>query len=220
MEADIPTTTPTPTPTPTPTSAADEIILREHAESLRISRRSERIIFYQGDDEAAIAAADRDIEDLRARLRQAREDKKDAVPRLMTERDPVADLTGELDAAIVRHDDLVAQAKRNAVVVTVVALGRKQWRALTDVHPPREGNEGDQRLGFNEETLGEELVPLSIGSPTFGGDAEREEFLDSLSSAQYERLYLAAYACNRGVSAAPKAIRGSLPSPNGAATSA
>lgn len=98
------------------------------------------------------------------------------------------------------HDALVREAEASALHIVIGALPRKTWRDLVADHPPREGNQGDARMGVNEETFAEALVPLSIVSPAIEPDD-----LEALSSADFERLYVTAFGLNRMPVADPKA---------------
>lgn len=98
------------------------------------------------------------------------------------------------------HDALVAEAEAQALHVTLRALKRSAWKALIAEHPPREGNKEDAALGANEDTLKDALVAASIVSPDLSADD-----LDDLSDADFDRLYITAFALNRGTVAAPKA---------------
>ena len=141
------------------------------------------VVLYQGDDLAKIEE-----------LRIAAERGKSSGPAL----------GGEPSAAKV-HDDFVTKAEKRAVKVVLKALPRKSWRALVAAHPPRDGDDGDKSMGVNDETFGEALIAVSIASPVFPSDSERDAFVDSLRDADFERLYASAFALNRGKTAAPKA---------------
>jgi putative heme degradation protein len=84
------------------------------------------------------------------------------------------------------------------VTVVLNALPRKTWRALVADHPPRDDRDSDKVVGVNEETLSEVLVPKSIDhdASTITGDVDG--FLDSLSDYDFDRLYVTAFALNRG----------------------
>lgn len=109
-------------------------------------------------------------------------------PRTIGEADPVA------EAAKV-HDDFVTEAKARAVKATVQNLPRKQMSSLMEKHPPRQGNARDEALGFNEQTLADDLVPACLASVE-PAPANTETFLDSLSLKNFRRLYSAAARVN------------------------
>lgn len=106
------------------------------------------------------------------------------------------------------HRALVAEAEESKIVVTVGALGRKGWRKLVSEHPPRKNGDAteaevasDAAMGVNEDSFKEELVPLSILSPTL-----TEDDFDSMSDIDYDRIYYTAWALNRAPAASPKAL--------------
>ena len=101
------------------------------------------------------------------------------------------------------HDALVAEANETAVHVKVQALGRKAWRELVDAHPPRDGNDEDKAAGVNEDTFKDALVAASIVEPEMT-EGERVDFLDYMSSVDYDRIYVTAFSLNRVVAADPK----------------
>ena len=103
------------------------------------------------------------------------------------------------------HAALVAKAEETAIHVKLRSLGRRRWRELVDKHPPREEVKSDQEVGVNETTFRDVLVPASIVEP-----ALTEDDLDQISDADFDRLYVTAFALNRAPAASPKALRVSL----------
>lgn len=55
---------------------------------------------------------------------------------------------------------------------TFQALNKDQWRALTDDHPPRKSNQMDYVVGYDRDTVLDELVRVCLLTPKF------EECLD------------------------------------------
>lgn len=165
--------------------------------------RAAIVALYQGTDSEQIAV-------LREAAERAAKDESKA-PRLMHEE-------SSAEALAAKHDEFVAEAKGRAIMVELRALGRKQWRALVAANPPRDGNEDDQAVGVDEDKFSEALVPASIATPAFERDADRDAFLDSLSDAQFSKLYITAFALNRTVAADPKELLGSERSPSSSAT--
>lgn len=113
-------------------------------------------------------------------------------------------LNGEVPeylATAKEHDALVAEANKVAVRIRLKHLPRGEWTALCELHPPREGYPADVRFGANIAEVAEKVVPLSIVEP----EGITAEDLASLSHADWERLYLTAFALNRVPVADPKA---------------
>jgi hypothetical protein len=181
--------------------------------SVTIKPRTTTVPLYQGDDLDRLQQLADAVNTWQDRLDEAQKNAETAPPRGMLDtEDPVATAASALQAAREAHDAFLAEAEPRAIKVTLEALGRKKFRSLADDHPPREGNEGDQAIGVNDETFKEALVPLSIVSPKWDTSGEREEFLDSLALAQFRKLYLAAYLLNAADGADPKALTDSVPS--------
>lgn len=152
---------------------------------LTVKPRTTEVVLYQGDDydrftelsaavEAAAMAADR------------------SGARRLGDDEPTT-------AAAAEYDAFVEEAVGRGVTVRLEAIPRKDFRALVVKHPAREGNDVDKGWGFNFETMCDDLVPASIPlTDQFSSEAERETFLDSLSDADYSRLYTAAVEVNQG----------------------
>jgi hypothetical protein len=169
--------------------------------STTITPRQARVHIFQGDDEARIL-------ELRAEADRLKPDQKRVTqPRLLHE-----DPEGEYVRACEAHDEFKREAETRALVITVQALRRKQWRSLVAANPPREDDAGDKQLGVNILTFPEALVPASIVAPTFDSPADRDDFLDQLSDAQYDELFWTAFRLNRGGGVDPKDFLASAPS--------
>lgn len=152
--------------------------------------RTAEVPIFQGGDESR-------IRQLEAAARAARDEADDDVQTLME--------TPAWREIAEEHDAVVTEALERAVNVALVALDRKKWRKMIADHPPREGHAGDKAVGVNEEEFADELVPASVLKMQPEPDEGRAAFLDSLSDAQFESLYLTAFTLNRGHRAAPKA---------------
>lgn len=157
--------------------------------TVTIVPRTSVVTIFQGD------YLDR-IRHLEAKYAAAVESEKSA-PRMLSEVPESMGLAAE-------HEALVAEAEGTALDITVQALGRKAWRALVAEHPPREGVDSDVLVGVNESTFKDPLISVSIVSPVLS-----EDELDQLSDADNDRLYLTAWALNRGTPAGPKALHAS-----------
>lgn len=166
--------------------------------STTIAPRTDKVVIFQGDDEAR-------INELREAAERAKPDPK--AQRLLHE-DPEA----AYRAACEEHDEYKREAETRAVVLVVQALRRKQWRSLVAEHPPRENNAGDTQLGINLLSFPDALVPASLADPAFDTPADREDFLEQLSDAQFDELFWSAFRLNRGGALDPKDFLASAPS--------
>lgn len=155
-----------------------------------ISRRTDELFVWQGDDLAR-------IKELRARAEEAAK-KESAGPRLMGEESEAQVLAQE-------HDDFVAEAKGRAVKVKIREVGRRRWRDLQAEHPPRPGNESDESIGVNEDTFAEALLTASIIEPMFPDAGGLAEFIDDLNAGVFEQLYVRAFMLNKSGAVDPKA---------------
>ena len=176
--------------------------------------RTETVVILQGDDDEQLRQYRAYAESLRFdadRLRPRSEPKAAAQPMGDASRWEKAD--AEATEAEQVANDFAVEASRRGVTVVLRSVGRKAWRDLFDKHPPRDGNEGDEAVGVNLDTLPDDLVPACMGSPVFESDGEQEAFLDSLSAAEFGRLGQVAWLLNTRTSADPKAVLGSKPSP-------
>lgn len=111
------------------------------------------------------------------------------------------------DEAREAYNVAVAEAAERAVLVRVNQVGRKIFRRLLSEHPPREDNDVDQVLGYNDDTFGEALLLACVTEPAFGTVEDKQTFLDSLADGDFEQLMETAVALNRGRSADPLASR-------------
>lgn len=195
-----------------------------------IKPRTTRVVIYQGDDLARLSELDDAV--TRAEDAVKRATKEALRPRLIHERDPGETARTDLAAAKASRDDFAAEAESRGVAVVMHALQRKAWRALMREHGPRDGEKRDEVLGVNMETLPDVLLPQVIcrdehcpicldmdQASTIEGDTD--SFLESLSDYDYyDRLFLQAFAINRGSAPADPTLRlGSAPSPTSDATS-
>lgn len=170
------------------------------------------------------------VDELRAELMAAAQTTVAGPTRLLSDTEPSGN--EELKAAAMAHDDFVREAEGRAVMIEIVALQRKQWRALEDAHPARtvtrtvkdedgaeqsveEPHEQDG-LGFNFKTIADDLVTASVvlvkqdGSVQFASEGERNAFLDDLSDPHFNALYAGALKLNTEGSQVPKAGGSSL----------
>lgn len=157
--------------------------------------RTTVVTIYQGDDQERIDDLTRRIEAAEREL--DRRKRNNTATTLDESLENPNELREELQA-------VMDEAEPRAIKVRLRALARKRWHALVEQHKPRENHEGDAAVGVNEETFAEPLVQECIVEP-FASVAERDEFLDAISSAQFDLIYFNAFTINRAVGAsAPK----------------
>lgn len=96
----------------------------------------------------------------------------------------------------------IERAAERAIEVWVTHIGRKAYRSLLTEHPPRDDNEIDQQLGWNDETFPDALLMASVVTDPAVDDLE--DFLDALSEDDAELVFTAAVATNGGGSADPR----------------
>src|SRR5690606_19102272 len=114
---------------------------------------------------------------------------------------------------------LEAEMRAATVTFTLTALSHREWDRFKTEHPPRKDDEGDKHLGFNEETIFDDVVPASIVSVT-GPDGAVIEWsadkwsplADEMTNAQYADFKQAAFELNVGKAIArlPKSLAASL----------
>lgn len=162
-----------------------------------LNPRTRTIILLQGEDQDRLDELDAEVDRLEAAAKRATASR---APATLDEADPLPDARAELEA-------FAAEAQERGEKVVVRAVGRKVWRELVGKHGPRDGNDNDKAVGVNEDTFPDALVPACIASPVFTSEVKRDEFLDGLSSAQFDQIYYTAFALNRTTGADPKAKR-------------
>lgn len=169
---------------------------------ISITRRSEQVPIFQGDDAAYVEAARQDFNRAASQEPMAARRLGDSSP---------------LQEAAEAYDAAVADALPRAVMVTVQALGRKAYRRLLAEHPPRDGNEDDETLGFNQDAFTEALLEYfdlqtgekTVTEPQFMSAAALVTWLEDLNDGNFAQLASAAVRVNEGGSPDPKASLGS-----------
>lgn len=163
--------------------------------------RERRVVIYQGDDIGTLADLDLEIDRAKADVERIKKESV-ATTRTMGEADENFEATARLVEAERVRDEFAEQAERRGVVVMLEALPRSRWRDLMKEHPPRDRAEhpGDYQFGpCNMDTFPDALLPQSIDRERSTIEGELADFLESLSSFDYyERLFLTAFALNRG----------------------
>lgn len=124
---------------------------------------------------------------------------------------PVAKLAKELT-------DLEAAMSAATVTFQLEALTRVEWSRLRTEHPPRKDDASDKTLGFNEASLFEVAIPLSIrgvndheGDPVEWDPEAWQGLADEMTNRQYEDFKIAVLDLNvLGGSRLPKSRAASL----------
>lgn len=183
-----------------------------------IKPRTARVVIYQGDDLARLSELDAAVTKAEVALRQA---EMSTAPRTLSSSDPSAEAAAVHDSAKSERDEFAAEAELRGVAVVMHAVPRKRWRALMGEHGPRDGAKDDEAFSVNMETLPDVLLPESIDRDQSTIEGDTVDFLESLSDYDYyDRLFLQAFALNRGSAMADPTQRlGSVPSPISSATS-
>lgn len=158
-------------------------------------RRIEVVKLYPGDWQTR-------IDDARDAVAAAQG--KKGIPRTLDETE------SDYDRLAQAYNELCEQAEAEGVVrVTVQALPRRQWADLVAEHPPRVDDsvpvhirQRDAEFGVNDDGMSEALVPISIKK--IEPEMTVEELLDGVNSAQFDLIYSAAFAANRGRGSDPK----------------
>lgn len=109
-----------------------------------------------------------------------------------------------------RVQELEAQMREHTIVFTIRGLRRKRWVEFVESNPPREGNDGDKRIGINVSAL-DVLIPESIVAvKTRGGDdvpfdaaSEWEPLADEMTNGQWSDFANAVIEVNHEVRSAP-----------------
>lgn len=117
----------------------------------------------------------------------------------------VGDGASPIHDSVHAFDEFMAAAVDRALKVRLTQMPRKQYRTLRNEHPARmrESEDGpvvspdDAPWGFNRDTFGDALVPLSVDMDQFDGETSRDEFLDNLSDGWFNKLYSAAVTLNQ-----------------------
>lgn len=173
-----------------------------------IQPRSAVVTIYGGDYLDRIRHLERRAQALEGAIDDAKKEEAEQ-PRLSHEVAESVRLTEEHDRIVDERDALRDEAEESALHVRVQALGRREWKALIAEHPPRKAGEGateqeaksDALSGVNDETFKDALVAASLAGP----EGVTAEDLDQLADVDYDRIYLTAFAMNRGTAPDPKA---------------
>jgi hypothetical protein len=110
-----------------------------------------------------------------------------------------------------RLDELAAQLAADTMAFRFEALGRRSLRKLLDEHPPRDGKQRDQILGFDEDAATAAVIRRCLKEPDLAEKALDELLDEDLTDGQYERLSDAVWAINRRIIDLPLSLTASTP---------
>jgi hypothetical protein len=110
--------------------------------------------------------------------------------------------TTELAAEL---DELQRKMEGATRIFRMRALPPEDYLDLQVKHPPREGNEVDQRLGCNRSTFLPVLVKACTVTPELT-DEQWDALLSKLSSRQWDELWVTAQQLNREDVRPPKSL--------------
>jgi hypothetical protein len=175
---------------------------------MNITRRTTKVVIYQGDDDARLA-------ELQERHEQAKAQRAAEFATGTRRGSPESPDPAPFKAAL---EDFITEAAERAEEIELEALGRRKFRELKAKHPARTevGPDGETRpvrddapFGVNVTTFPDALLAFdsepyrTIKSPVLTED-ERAEFLDDIADGEFEKLWLTAYYLNTAAGGDPK----------------
>lgn len=131
--------------------------------------------------------------ELTAELEQAERELAAAsrvIPTSLSGATGVQDATARVEAAR-------AAVQEQSVTFRLRGITSRRWSDLVAENPPRDGNAGDRALGYNSDTLFENLVSACLVDPQVSSPQELEALIDALSAGQWDVLVEAAIAVSR-----------------------
>lgn len=123
-------------------------------------------------------------EELDALLEQVMDARDAAVEPTGTER---AGDEPEWEKLAAQHERKLKAAKKNGVKVVLGEVPETRERAIRDQHPPREGNAGDQRAGFNRDAAVSDLARAMWVEPAWS-DEEWQAWRASVPSRHWRKI--------------------------------
>ncbi len=128
--------------------------------------------------------------------------------------------SAEVKAQARKVRKLEEQIVDSQVTFRFQSLNKNEWRALIDDHPPRKGNQMDYVVGYDRETVMDELARVCLIEPTFedcdtdGCTHEDcgtwEQLLSVINPSEWAELRDTANLANSQVVEAPKSDLASL----------
>lgn len=125
----------------------------------------------------------------------------------LLEGDPVATLTAEYEA---ERKAIEQAAKDDGRYAVLRELGRNAWREVKSNHPPREDNRADSVLGFNTDTVEDDLVRAAVIEPSFATVAEFDTWAEEQGNSAWALLSATAWELTNGERRDPKPLPASL----------
>lgn len=181
-----------------------------------ITPRTVREVIYQGDDLDRLEELDEAAAQAEVALRRAERAAKVAERRDTLTLDEVTDHAGTVDAATeardlanLERDMFAAEAQERGVLVVLRPVLNREWRRLVRAHPPRRGEDGefigdDGQFNVNMDEFPYVALPATIDDEASSIEGPVDDFLESLSSYDFDRLTLRMMQANRqGSSADP-----------------
>jgi hypothetical protein len=140
--------------------------------------------------------------------------------------DPKADnsAAAELERTRQEFNALRAEAEAEGMKVTLQAIGRKEWRAIKEKHPPRSGEgvdpevvKQDRLAGVNADSVEDDLVYAAVIEPGFTSRAAFDEWVDELPEGDFQAILHRAWSMVNVARVDPKSLPVS-PTPSGDAS--
>lgn len=114
--------------------------------------------------------------------------------------------TESRESLAARAAELRAATEATRVHVTLMALPRREYRALVTAHAPRPGDDLDKRLGYNADTFGDALIAACIAATTRPDgtpvDPEWDVWADAMGNREWQQFFTAAMSLNNAESGA------------------
>jgi len=135
------------------------------------------------------------------------------------DRDSQSFAGGDAREVAARMDGLREQMQDATVVFRMRSMSRMRPLGLLAEHPPREGNDKDRALGYNQDTyyvamIRETCYAVERGGEELGADQLSNEdwsaLFDALSHKQFDQLFSAAWMLNNDDVSVPTSALASL----------
>lgn len=125
----------------------------------------------------------------------------------MLDGDPVAALREQYEAERKAVEDA---AKADGRYALLRELGRNAWREVKAKNPPRDDNKGDSVLGFNTDTVEDDLVRAAVVEPAFSTDSDFHTWAEEQGNSAWALLAATAWELTNGERRDPKPLPASL----------